>query len=745
VGVHVASGGALAAKNNISIQGSAQSSGEPGISINDTLTSTNGGSITLGTDQGDILVNSGGISGAALNLYGSATADTLFEIAAPIPFPNIQINGGGGTNTLSFLNFTAGNVDVGVDQLTGITNLVGSSTGTNDTVFGSDVNDGTFTVTGPDLINYSSWSHSISISRFENITGGASDEMFVIHNNASNLSGNLDGGGHTVADTLDYAYGAGTISNVTVDLGNSTATGITGTFSNIENFIGSAGLDDQFTGSTTTNAIDITGSNEFESTGIFTARGFENLISGEIDTVFSFLPGGFLDGNLEGNGLSTTPTSNSINYQAFGSLVEVDLENATATGVGLNFFNIENFRGSTENTDRIFLFDTNDLIEINNDNSGLVNGTTFFTDFENVNSGPGIDQFNFNGLVTFSGFIDGGNNADFLSITIPPPTPPTFGPPTPPVNHTAFIGEGVISINPTWNFGNFETVRLQMGPGNDTVTTQFTSFNQVLDGGNGIDTLNFSQAPFGSRSPVTRGGSGAVYFSAFEILRFAPGPSGEEFSPVPEDDIPLPDFPDSGDLLQIQLQNANQNPDGIGSGLITFTEATGGGGLSSLQNILGNFGAITQQTIILGGLDGDGMIVLQPLSLDGTGIQPSNLGLQLLQQSLAPDANVELLSALGLDLGIFLINPDGPFAIDLSGPPINLPTLQNLLAQLSPMAQADLLLALELAVVVSLTPVDGPAALDSSGAQPGQATILLFNNNLGEAALNELNAALGIQ
>ncbi len=83
-----------------------------------------------------------------------------------------------------------------------------------------------------------------SFSNFENLVGSAAADTFLVSDGRPVVS--IDGAGGS--DTLDFRFVAGAAH---VNLDNRTATGISGTFTSIENFIGSR-IGDTFTASTAT-------------------------------------------------------------------------------------------------------------------------------------------------------------------------------------------------------------------------------------------------------------------------------------------------------------------------------------------------------------------------------------------------------------------------------------------------------------------------------------------------------------
>jgi Ca2+-binding RTX toxin-like protein len=86
-----------------------------------------------------------------------------------------------------------------------------------------------------------------TFSGFENLTGGASDDVYTFANGAG-VAGAIDGGGG--ANTLDYAAFT---TNLTVNLTTGAATA-TGSVSNIQHVFGGAG-NDSFTGSAVANVL----------------------------------------------------------------------------------------------------------------------------------------------------------------------------------------------------------------------------------------------------------------------------------------------------------------------------------------------------------------------------------------------------------------------------------------------------------------------------------------------------------
>jgi hypothetical protein len=444
------------------------------------------------------------------NLTGGAAADTFaLHTGGSI---SGTIDGGGGTNTLDYsaqtgpvtVNLGAGTAS-GIDgTFANIGNFVGSA--------GSD------TVIGPNDPN--SWdisganAESVSgstFASFENLTGGSGADQFVFFPDGS-VSGNIDGGGG--ANTLDYSNLAGP---VTVNLQTDTAPRIGGRFTDISNFVGSAGFDTVI-GPNDPTTWDITGANA-ESVSGSTFASFENLTGGSGADKFVFFPGGGVSGNIDGGG-----GNNTLNYSDLTGPVTVNLQSDTASDIGGTFANIDDFRGSASSADILRGPNAGASWDITGANTGSVNGSSF-SSFENLTGGAGPDQFVFLAGGSLVGDINGGggsNTLDYSKLTGPVTVnlqsdtasdiSRTFA------NIDDFVGSASskdMLIGPnagaTWDitgantgsvsgstFASFEN--LTGGSGADEfVFFSDGSVSGNIDGGGGSNTLDYSNLP----GPVT--------------------------------------------------------------------------------------------------------------------------------------------------------------------------------------------------------------------------------------------------
>ena len=294
-------------------------------SSNDTL---------FGPDASWIIngANSGTVNGVPFssfeNLTGSGQDDTFAFVTGGSISGNLD--GGGGNNTLDYTSW-AGPITVNLASSTGpgiggtfahIDSIVGSSA--SDTLIGPNAT-ATWTLTGPN----SGSVNGTAFSSFENLTGGTGNDAFVFMPGGS-ISGNIDGG--SGSNTLDYSN---LTTNVTINIGSHTATGIGGTWSNINTFIGSQGTN-TLAGSNADTTYTITGHNAIQVMGL-TFGGFQSIVGGSGKDTFAFQTGGSLDGSIDGGG-----GTNTLSYAAYTGNVIVNLQLHSAAGVGGTIANIQN-------------------------------------------------------------------------------------------------------------------------------------------------------------------------------------------------------------------------------------------------------------------------------------------------------------------------------------------------------------------------------------------------------------------
>lgn len=738
------------------------------VRLSGPVTSTGGNLDVAGFDltlDGALTAGNGGISlvfgeQGIVTLPGNGTAavNSLFTSLNGITY----LGGTGTGDTLTFANNFSTSSGIGLDfaDLASIENVIGT-TSSSDHLFGP-AGASNYNFTGPDEFSVG----GVNFFSFENLNAGNDDDTFAFSGNAF-LSGTLDGGGGT--NLLDYGgYGTGVI----VDLAGNGGTGIGGGFSNIATFSGSGNID-TVTGPGTPSIYNLTAPDSVQ-VGSATVTGFENLIGGPGDDRFIFHPGASVSGYLDG-GASRGTANDILDYSLFGSNVSIDLGTLpfrSATGIDGGFIRINDFVGSGLDGDSFTgpNLPTNYLLTA----PDAFNTVTFrATGFENLNGGRGQDTFLLAPGAGLTGRLSGAAGADTLSFaTFGRPVTVSIGPNTatglgggfaeietivgsngsdrflfldqqtiPLVdggggtdlieindstlsgNHTYTVTSNSISRNPVYNFRNFEAVRLFLGRGDNTVNSDFFDFTQFIHGGEGFNTLNLpGVTTLDGANPI-----GNVHHFNFDAPR--PGTTV-----------------DTGGLLQLEVDQSGSNTE-VKTQQNFQTEnrfSIVDPATMNLQigALTGGFSAAIVAQAIVVNVDGNTYFVLRPFSLDGSGLTPSNLAVGALNESLGVEANLELAAAIGYEGAIFLFNPDGPYAIDLSSPPADPALLTLLNESLSIAAAAELSAALGLNLVVAITGTDGivPAALD--GSAPGPAVTLLLSEQLGDPAFAELNAAV---
>lgn len=622
---------------------------------------------------------------AFANLTGGSGDDTfIFADAATL---GGNLVGGGSANRIDLSAYATA---VGVNFQTS------TSTGIGGTFSGIDDFDGngssstftgltaatTYNVTGANDFTFG----SVSVTDFANLTGGTNDDTFIFANAAS-LGGNLVGGG--AANRLDLSAYTGSIG---VNFENTTATGIGGTFSGIDDFDGN-GANGTFTGLAAATAYSISGANDF-SFGLITVTDFANLTGGVNNDTFSFGAGSSLSGTLDGGS-----GGNTLDYSSYGAAVTVNIGLGTATGLG-GFSNVTDFVGSAS-TDTLRGTTGSDVVNITSNNSGTVNGTNSFASFEILDGGSGNDFFNFLNQATVS-LVNGGANFDTLFLDDSNLTG----------DHTYTITSTSITRNPVYNFINIEHLDLLAGEGDDTINSGFFPFSQSLDSGLGFNTLNL---------PGVTNLDGTTQIQNVSHLRFA-APRTLQSNPGNGNTPPPP--------AEFIAQNRfnNGSPDQM------------------MQQLMGNQGGFGATTVIGQGViiavEGNSYLIFRAISLDGSGLNPSDAAAAALSANLSVDANVELAGAIGYTGIVLLFMRDGAYCIDLSGAVVDPAVLRLLQANLSTPAAMELFAALELPFLFTIIDADGAVAISFDGNAPGQPVLVLLADQLSDAAFNELNAAI---
>jgi hypothetical protein len=349
-----------------------------------------------------------------------------------------------------------------------------------------------------------------------------------------------------------------------------------------------------------------------------------------------------------------------------------------------------------------------DQFLVTEENRGFVNLLSF-ADFEILNGVGGSDLFVFQNQANVVRF-DGGSEADTFVLNDSNLT----------TGRSYTISDGSVSRNQDYEFSEIESLQLLLGSGNDNVLAGNNGLIQFVDGGGGLDTVDFGTTPVVGRTPFLFGES-------------------QLFSSNVEEFVFVKDESNNPDNINNE-GGGNQNPLGDG----TVSDLFSGTGLTdAAANAFSAFAAnalITGQAVVVQ-IDGTRFQLQAPASLDGFFTEPPQSIIGQLKENLEVNAWSELAEAIGFSDSTILVRNDGPFSILLDGvPPEELKAIleENLLTD----SARELVAALEMTLVIPVTSIDGAVSILTIPIEVGPATLALLEANLNQEALNELTAAL---
>jgi len=390
---------------SLTLTADSDNSGSGSIVMLDTTDriTTAGGAITLHAADMDLggLSSNAALSDGAIDIAASGSIDIAGAIDADTANLDIAVdNDGNGAESLR----------IGATLSGGTVNLRGGSNG-GDTLIGPDGNNAwTLTALNKGSLN------GAAFSQFTGLTGGSADDYFQITSIGS-LSGVIDGGGHLLCDTADYAAATSLVS-VTLET----------TLTNIETLIG-GGTDYTLTGANVGNSWLIDGQNDGWVNGIRFID-FANLTGGTANDNF-VLSNGSVTGTLRGGGgtdsLTGNNTSNSWlittadggNVDAVFAFRDIDnlVGNAGADTFSLNGGSISGQIDGGAGSDALAANDVDNTWHISGADSGDVGGVAGFVNIENLNGKTGIDDFVFTSAGSLSGTVDGGSGQDTVNLS----------------------------------------------------------------------------------------------------------------------------------------------------------------------------------------------------------------------------------------------------------------------------------------------------------------------------------------
>jgi parallel beta-helix repeat protein len=300
-----------------------------------------------------------------------------------------------------------------------------------------------------------------SFSGFQNLTGGSAADTFLFANNSASIAGNIDGKGGT--NTLDFSGRSKAITATLVSSGLNRATAIGGTWTNIQDLVGSTATADILYGPNTASTWTINGTNAGSVAGV-AFSGFENLTGGSAGNTFAFTGSGKISGNVNG-GIG----SNTFDVSGYTSPATINLAAHSATPVGGTGCNFSNFVGDNKTTTLIG-FNASTTWNITATNTGTV-GSYSFSGIANLTGGTGNDTFKLANGKGVTGTINGGAGTNTI-------------------DESAYLTGATINLvlGTATNVGGVTNIQNAIGgAGNDILVG--TTGTTLLQGGNGSNLL----------------------------------------------------------------------------------------------------------------------------------------------------------------------------------------------------------------------------------------------------------------
>ncbi|NEP59056.1 MAG: CHAT domain-containing protein, partial [Symploca sp. SIO2G7] len=442
-------------------------------------------------------------------IIGTTNAEsTLRGVNKPNSWEITGINSGIIDDTLQFTNFNNLLGGFSEDTFTlngGEVNSINGGGGTNDLI-GDDI-DNTWNITGAEAGNINGANNFTGI---QNLTGGSADDNFVFDDGVE-FNGNISDNGGT--DTFNYSAYQVPL-NVDIDI-----LGAVG----IEQVIGTTAAQSTLTGANSSNTWEITNFNEGTLNGALNFINFDTLMGGDLTDTFilnggsvtninggagtntlvgdnqnnnwnltapdagnlnntnnftgiqNFIGGSLDDSFIVGDGvelngsISDNGGTDNIDFSAYTTPLTVNLEILGAVG-------IEEIIGTTAAESTLRGANNPNSWEITDINSGIIDGTLQFTDFNNIVGGFSEDTFTLNG-----GEVDNINGGGGINTLVGENTSNTWN----------LTGADAGNINGTNDFTGIQN--LTGGNLDDSfIVGDGVNFNGSINGNEGIDNIDFS-------------------------------------------------------------------------------------------------------------------------------------------------------------------------------------------------------------------------------------------------------------
>jgi Ca2+-binding RTX toxin-like protein len=413
------------------------------------------------------------VTGSAAGSYESGERSLSFQSIE-------RLNGGSGADQLDFSGVAAAIAIIitsannsgfagsennlpegfaGMDQILG-TALNDSFTGLNQTA--------SFEISDAVVYRYNNL--LLNLDGFEVLKGGSAADTFTL-TGSSSFNGSIDGQGGK--DVLNYAsYQSAATVRLTgigaIDGFTGTATGLAGSFTNIDHYVGSDASGDVLTGLDEDTVWNLQGFKLYASGGHnLDLTGVEILRGGNGDD--TFIIKGATTFLLDGGG-----GNNTLDYSQYTQAITVDLQNSNATGLN-SFSNIQSLVGSAY-VDTLIGTDAGSIFNVTGEDEGNVDGSFAFSGVEKLVGGSGNDSFAFSGSGSISATVIGGAGNDTIDYS-------TYGSA---VNVDLSTGTSTgINADAEDGISGIENI---VGSAFDDSLTGDDNDN-IIDGGRGNDTL----------------------------------------------------------------------------------------------------------------------------------------------------------------------------------------------------------------------------------------------------------------
>ena len=393
---------------------------------NGTSTFNGAGAQTITAGSGAIRDTAGAVlaksGGANLILDAGSTIGVSAVNALGVALTGgsaLEATSGGDVFVTSAVSLTVENLDTGASVDSVDIRTTGASASLTMAGPYTDVATDNFTLVAARDLNFTT--NTLTVSRLDasfGQSGTASDFDIDKIVSATTAGGFTILGGASSADRIDASgLGVGVdFTSTALDAGSLGNGLVVDSFTAVETVIGGAGNNDTLAGN---SSYTVTGANSGTASGLSGSwSGIENLVGSAGGNTFNLATGGSLSGTIDGLGGNDT-----LSYNTRAAAVTVDLANLTAPDI-VNFANIETLVGGSGSGDTLTGPDNDSNWSVSAANSGTIDDTTLgapasvefnFAGFERLTGGSAADNFTLGATGSVSGQADGGGGFDTLT------------------------------------------------------------------------------------------------------------------------------------------------------------------------------------------------------------------------------------------------------------------------------------------------------------------------------------------